>query len=595
MKRKTVSVWVGGAAGDGIASVGESLAKIFARNGLHVYAYNSYQSVIRGGHVWWQMRAGSDKVYTQPENCHLLIALNQDTIDQHALGVESGGGILYNSDKLQVRPEHLAKGAQNMGLPMSKLAKLPIMQNTVATGAFMFLTDLPLESLQKALEERFGKKKPEVVQPNIDAARAGYEYAKQNWKSLGLGLELSNKQRLVMTGNQAIAVGALAANCKFFSAYPMTPASSIMHFLAPHGPKHGMVMKQCEDEIASMNMAVGAGQMGVRAMTATSGGGFSLMTEAVGLAGMLEVPVVVVNVQRGGPSTGLPTKTEQGDLFQVLGASQGEYPRIILAPQTLEDAFMTTAESFNLAERYQCPVLIISDLMLSEHTETIDTLNLNVRFDRGDVLSEWKGTTPYLRYQDVPTGISPRIYPGTPNAMYVSASDEHNERGEVISDVFTDPVMRKKIVEKRMRKIDEAKKEVAQLFPVKLEGPADAEVTLVGWGSTYNLLKALQRRLEEEGTQANILMIKVIAPFLSEEVAAILAQCKRPIMIENNYTSQMARLIRMETGFNIKDRVLKYDGEPFPAGLAYAQVKKILSKKNSAAEAGEVLRVGAAV
>src|SRR5882724_10340838 len=223
MKRKTVSVWVGGAAGDGIASVGESLAKIFARNGLHVYAYNSYQSVIRGGHVWWQMRAGSEKVYTQPENCHLLIALNQDTIDQHALGVEKGGGILFNSDRLQARPEHLANGAQSMGLPISKLTKLPIMQNTVATGAFMYLTDLPLESLEKALQERFAKKKADVIQANIEAARAGYEYAKQNWKSLNLGLELSHKQRLVMIGNQAIAVGALAANCRFYAAYPMTP------------------------------------------------------------------------------------------------------------------------------------------------------------------------------------------------------------------------------------------------------------------------------------------------------------------------------------------------------------------------------------
>jgi len=579
MKRKTVSVWVGGAAGDGIASVGESLAKIFARNGLHVYAYNSYQSVIRGGHTWWQMRAGSEKVYTQPENCHLLIALNQDTIDRHALGVEKGGGILFNADKLQVRSDHLVNGIQSMGLPMAKLAKLPIMQNTVATGAFMFLTDLPLESLEKALQDSFGKKKPEVIQPNIDAARAGYEFAKAHWKSLGLGLELSKKQRLVMTGNQAIAVGALAANCKFFSAYPMTPASSIMHFLAPNGPKHGMVMKQCEDEIASLNMAVGVGQMGVRAMTATSGGGFALMTEAVGLAGMFETPVVIVNVQRGGPSTGLPTKTEQGDLFQILGAGQGEYPRVILSPQTIEDAFFTTAESFNLAERYQCPVLLLSDLMLSEHTETVDKLDLNVRIDRGDIVKEWNEATPYLRYKVTPSGISPRVYPGTKNAMYVSPSDEHNERGEVISDVFTDPVMRKTMMDKRMRKMDLAKKEVAKLFPVKLEGPADADVTLVGWGSTYNLLQALARRLTEEGTKVNILMIKVIAPFLSEEVSALLSKAKRPIMIENNYSSLMARLIRMETGFDIKDKILKYDGEPFPAGLAYDEIKKILSRR----------------
>jgi 2-oxoglutarate/2-oxoacid ferredoxin oxidoreductase subunit alpha len=584
MKRKTVSVWVGGAAGDGIASVGESLAKIFARNGLQVYAYNSYQSVIRGGHVWWQMRAGSEKVYTQPDNCHLLIALNQDTIDQHALGVERGGGILFSTDRLQVRPEHLANGAQSFGLPISKLSKLPIMQNTVATGAFMFLTDLPLESLEKALQERFAKKKADVVQANIEAARAGYEYAKSNWKPLGLGLEVSNKQRLVMTGNQAIAVGALAANCKFFSAYPMTPASSILHFLAPNGPKRGMCVKQCEDEIAAMNMAVGAGQTGTRSMTATSGGGFSLMTEAVGLAGMLETPVVVVNVQRGGPSTGLPTKTEQGDLFQVLGASQGEYPRIILAPGTIPEAFHMTTEAFNLADRYQCPVLLISDLMLSEHTETVDTLDLNVRIDRGEIVTESDGNG-YKRYLDTPTGISPRALPGTRGTVYVSPSDEHNEKGEVISDVFTDPPTRKKMVEKRMRKMVHAKAEVARLFPVELEGSANAEITLVGWGSTLNLRRALMRRLEEEGVRVNLLSIRVIAPFLSEEVTAVLAACKRPVIIENNFTSQMGRLIRMETGIHITDRVLKYDGEPFYAGETFQQLKKILSKGPSGAPA----------
>lgn len=584
MKRKTVSVWVGGAAGDGIASVGESLAKIFARNGLHVYAYNSYQSVIRGGHVWWQMRAGSEKVYTQPENCHLLIALNQDTIDQHALGVERGGGILFNSERLQTRPEHLANGAQSMGLPMTKLTKLPIMQNTVATGAFMYLTELPLESLEKALQERFAKKKPEIVQQNIEAARAGYEYAKANWKPLGLGLALSKKQRLVMIGNQAIALGALAANCKFYAAYPMTPASSIMHFLAPHGPKNGLLMKQCEDEISAINMAIGAGQMGVRSMTGTSGGGFSLMTEAVGLAGMLETPVVICNVQRGGPSTGLPTKNEQGDLFQLLGASQGEYPRAIIAPGTIEEAFYTTAEAFNIAEKYQMPVLLLSDLILSEHTETVDGLDLNVRIDRGEFVKEWNQEGPYKRYLDTPSGISPRALPGTPNAMYVSPSDEHNERGEVISDVFTDPPTRKKMVEKRMRKVELARQELAKLFPPKLEGSASADVTLVGWGSNANLLRALMRRLEEMGVKTNILLIKVIAPFLSDEVGALLSSVKHPIMIENNYTSQMARLIRMETGYQIKDRVLKYDGEPFVPSEVLAQIQKILAKGAPAAK-----------
>ncbi len=594
MKRKTVSVWVGGAAGDGIASVGESLAKIFARNGLHVYAYNSYQSVIRGGHVWWQMRAGSEKVYTQPDDCHLLICLNQDTIDQHALGVAKGGGILFNSDRLQVRPEHLKNGAQSMGLPMSQLTKLPIMQNTVATGAFMFLTDLPLASLEKALEERFAKKKAEIIKANIEAARAGYEYAKKNWKALGLGLEVSNKQRLVMTGNQGFAIGALAANCRVYTAYPMTPASSILHFLAPNGPKNGCLVKQCEDEIAAMNMAVGAGQTGARAMTGTSGGGFALMTEAVGLAGMLETPVVVVNVQRGGPSTGLPTKMEQGDLFQVLGASQGEFPRIILGPGTIEEAYQMTVDAFNLSDRFQCPTLMLSDLMLSEHTETVDKLDLNVKIDRGEIVDKWNESDGiYKRYAITPSGISPRVLPGTANAMYVSPSDEHNERGEVISDVFTDPVMRKAMVEKRFRKMDGAKKELAKLYPVVVEGPADADVTLVGWGSSINLRRALLRRLQEDGVKANIFSIKVVAPFLTEEVTAVLSKCKRPVMIENNFTSQMSRLVRMETGIHIKERILKYDGEPFYTGETYAQLKKILSKNPPSATAAEPVTLAA--
>ena len=301
------------------------------------------------------------------------------------------------------------------------------------------------------------------------------------------------------------------------------------------------------------------------------------MTEAVGLAAMLETPVVVVNVQRGGPSTGLPTKTEQGDLFQVLGASQGEYPRIILAPQTIDDAFYTTAESYNLADKYQCPVLILSDLLLSEHTETIDKLDLNVKIDRGEMITEWTGNG-YKRYLNTPTGVSPRALPGTRGTLYVSASDEHNEKGEVISDVFTDPPTRKMMVEKRMRKMDHARRELAALYPPALEGSADAELTLVGWGSTYNLLKALMRRLEESGTRTNLFMVKVVAPFLSDETVAVLSRCKRLVMIENNFTSQMARLLRMETGIHIQDRILKYDGEPFVVSETYEQVKKILTK-----------------
>ena len=366
-----------------------------------------------------------------------------------------------------------------------------------------------MESLEKALQERFASKKADVVQANVEAARAGYEFARQNWKQFGLGLELSNKQRLVMTGNQGIALGALAANCKFYSAYPMTPASSILHFLAPNGPRNGMLVKQCEDEIAAMNMAVGAGQTGARAMTGTSGGGFSLMTEAVGLAGMLETPVVVVNVQRGGPSTGLPTKTEQGDLNQVFGASQGDFPRIIIAPTNLVDCYNSVIEAHNLAEIYQCPVLIISDLLLSESHESayLDEFVHNPVIDRGQLLSEWKGPGRYKRFMFTESGISPRALPGTEGAVYVAGTDEHDEDGVLISDVFTNPVIRKKMMEKRMRKIQD----LAKTFPLpKLVGPEDAEITLIGWGSSEGVIHEAVNLLNKEGVRVNSLIFKYL-------------------------------------------------------------------------------------
>ncbi|MBI3292507.1 MAG: 2-oxoacid:acceptor oxidoreductase subunit alpha, partial [Elusimicrobia bacterium] len=497
--------------------------------------------------------------------------------DQHAEGVQDGGGILFNSDRIQVKPERLPPGTHAFGLPIAQLAKNPIMQNTVAMGALMWLAEFPMSQLTEAIQERFGKKKADVVQANLQAAQAGYDYAKAHWAPLGVTLALKEKRRLLMTGNQAIALGALAAGCKFYAAYPMTPASSILHWLATNGPSHGMVVKQAEDEIAAINMAVGAGHVGVRAMTGTSGGGFALMSEAVGLAAMTETPVVIVSSQRGGPSTGLPTKTEQADLFQLLGASQGDFPKIILAPCNIEDAFLTTAEAFNLAEKYQCPVLIASDLLLSEHQETVDGLDLNVRIDRGALITEWNGNG-YKRYQWTETGISPRAAPGTEGTVYVAASDEHDENGVVISDVFTNPPVRAKMMEKRMRKLEVARQELAQLWPPQLEGPRDAEVTLVGWGSTQGIVREMLRRLAAEGVRANALMIKVLWPFLSEPVGNILNKARRIIVVENNYTGQLARLIRMETGIAAHDKLLKYDGEPFFPGETFAALKALIAQ-----------------
>ncbi len=575
-----VTVGIGGAAGDGLDKTGDTLARTAARLGLHVYAYNSYQSVIRGGHIWLRVRIGQDKVQCHGDHLNALIALNQDAIERHAPEVEPGGVILFNTDKLRVNTalrDHVA----TLPLPVAELTApfgriQPIMQNTVALGALLFLLELEFDVAASVLADTFAHKGKAVIDQNVGLLRAGYDYARDRFVPLGLHWEFSRKRRPFITGNEAFSIGAVAAGCKFYSAYPMTPASSILHWMAAHADRCGIVVKQCEDELAVVNMAIGAGFAGVRAMCGTSGGGFALMTEAIGQAGMIEAPVVIILVQRGGPSTGIPTKTEQADLNQALGASQGDYPRIIIAPTHTADCFHSAVEAFNLAEKYQLPVILISDLLLSEHPETVDPelLPHRVPVDRGDMVTEWdpaNGT--YKRFAFTASGVSPRALPGTPNTLYVAATDEHDEEGILISDVFTNPAVRRKIAEKRMKKMALALKD---LPAPELEGPPDAEVTLIGWGSSRGVIREAIAQLAAHGVRANHLQIKYILPFHADEVRNILSRARRRICVEGNATGQFARHLRAETGIGVDHLILKYDGEPFEPRQITEQVLAIL-------------------
>src|SRR3989449_1728330 len=444
------TVGIGGAAGDGLDKSGDTLAKGVSRMGLYVYAYNSYQSIIRGGHIWLRVRIGEKKVHSHGDHLNLLIALNQDTVERHAREVEPGGLVLYNSDRFTCETSLLRDGVLGRPVPVNEITNtlgrvLPIMQNTVLLGALIYLVRLEFDSTVGVLADTFGHKGQAVIDQNVKILRGGFDYAKEHFVPLMKDAwKFSRIRRPFVTGNELFALGAVMAGCKFYSAYPMTPASSILHWMASHGEKCGVVVKQCEDELAVMNMAIGAGHAGVRAMCGTSGGGFALMTEAIGMAGMIEAPVVVVEVQRGGPSTGIPTKTEQADLNQVFGASQGDYPRAIIAPADEEDCFRSTVEAFNLAEKYQMPVTIISDLLLSEHPETVspESLKVNVPIERGELVTSWNGNGKYKRYAFTPSGISPRALPGTEGTLYVAATDDHDEEGILISDVFTSPPVR---------------------------------------------------------------------------------------------------------------------------------------------------------
>ena len=357
-------------------------------------------------------------------------------------------------------------------------------------------------------------------------------------------------------------MGGAAAGVKFYAAYPMSPSTGVLHWMAQHAHELGIMVRQVEDEIGVANMVIGAAHAGCRAMCATSGGGFALMTEAIGAAAMMEIPAVFINVMRAGPSTGVPTKTEQGDLWQVLGASQGDFERFIVAPKDVLDAYNTVPELFNLVDRAQCPGIIISDLLISEGTFNVDPdlVDFQPEIDRGALVVDPSPNGNYLRYADTESGISPRVVPGYEGFVHVVTTDEHDEDGVIISDEFTHPHKRRRSVEKRARKFLGV---AADVSPPTLEGPQDAEVTLVGWGSTYGVIREAIEMLSEQGVVANQFAIKWIVPFHSEVVEEVLSSAKRVLIVENSHSGQFARYLRSETGFSAHGHIRKYDGEPF--------------------------------
>jgi 2-oxoglutarate ferredoxin oxidoreductase subunit alpha len=561
-----VIVGIAGAAGDGLDKTGDTLARTASRLGLSVFAYNSYQSIIRGGHIWLRIRLAEGKVTNHGDALHALMVLNQDSLERHVAEVEPGGVVFYDRDRVRPVPTLMRREVQEFGLPVRELAqpfgKVPaVMQNAVLLGAMLFWLEFEFAVTREVLQDTFAHKSPEIAHQNTALAQAGYQYAEQNaLRPVGLSWDFGRIRRPFVTGNEALAMGAVAGGCKFYAAYPMTPASSILHWLVAHSEAAGVLVKQAEDELAVINMAIGASLSGVRAMGGTSGGGFALMSEAIGLAAMLEAPVVIVNSQRGGPSTGLPTKTGQEDLNQVLGASQGDYPRIVMAPYNTRDAYYSAAEALNLAERFQCPVIILSDLLLSEHPETLEPSDLQAALpiDRGHLLAE--APVGYKRYQMTTDGISPRVLPGTPGTTFVAASDEHDEEGNVISDQFTNAPLRRKMHEKRMRKMDGV---LPLLEPPCLAGPQDAEVTLVGWGSTWGAIQEAVTQLAADGIVANHLHLKYLIPFHRDHVRKILSGSRQIAVVENNISGQFARHLLAETGIRPAHLILKYDGEPF--------------------------------
>ncbi len=576
-RKLDLALAIGGAAGQGIATPGNILARLLAGRGLHVHAYNAYQSIIRGGHIFLTIRTSDRPLGSHGDRLDVLVCLNQDTMDRHLRLMGPGTSVIFNGDR--VKPGEAQEGVRLCPVPVHELTgndPNPALQNTVALGVLMHLLGLDPALLKDSLTRQFGRKGPDVLDPNLRAGLAGFEHARGRFSPLPTPIPRGGTPLGLWSGNDALAMGGAAAGVKFYCAYPMSPSTGVLHWMSRHARELGILVRQVEDEISVANMTIGAAHAGCRAMCATSGGGFALMTEAVGMAGMMEVPVVFIDVQRGGPSTGLPTKTEQADLWQALGASQGEFPRVVVAPTDALDAFRTIPELFNLVDRYQCPGIVLSDLLISEGTFSADpgAIDLHPAIERGETILEGSSPGGYRRYLDTGSGISPRAVPGLEGFEHVVSTDEHDEDGGIISDEFTDPRVRRKMVEKRARKFQDALDRIPA--PV-LEGPAGAEVTLVCWGSTRGVLREARERLEEEGVACNLLAIKWLVPFHAAAVAAILAAARRTVVVEQNHSGQFARYLRSETGIAAAAHIRKYDGEPLQPHHVVEGVRAILA------------------
>ncbi len=568
-----ISLRIGGEAGYGIMQAGLMFSKCCSRIGLHVFDYTEYPSLIRGGHNTYQVRAEEGPVNSHLRTVDVLIALDEPTLTLHADELKDDSLIIY--DEKAIHPEHsrLKRGIR-CPMPLKELVAEvggpEIMQNTLALAAALGIVDYPFAVFEGIIRDSFGEKKQEVADQNVAVARKGYDYAKERYghhSHYRLTPVADAPKRMVITGNEALALGAVKGGLKFYAAYPMTPSSSILHTLAAWQERHGIVVKQGEDEIGVVNMAMGAGYAGVRSMCATSGGGFALMNETYAMAGIAEIPIVICEVQRPGPASGMPTWTDQGDLQYVLHAGHGEFPRIVLAPGDVEECFWLAVEALNTAEQFQTPVIIISDKYLAESHRTMDPPDVSkVRIERGRIVRE--EPQHYLRYENTADGISPRTLPGVPAGFHLCNSYEHDEFGWTTEEA----ALRNRQVEKRARKLESYRKE--QLQPA-LVGPEQAAVTIVSWGSTKGPVRDAMAWLAKDGYAAEHLHLTHLSPFPSATVTKLL-EGKRTLLVENNSLGQLGILIRAETGIVLQERLLRYDGRPIEPEQVYDKVRAML-------------------
>lgn len=567
-QRDSVSIVLCGEAGQGIQTIEVFLIRLFKAAGYHIFASKEYMSRIRGGSNSTEIRVSSRPVLAYTDQIDILIPLDREALPHLEKRITPETRILGEVAKI-LPPDHLTVH----DIPFSEIAAAignPVFANTVASGVIAGLFAIDSDLLNNMMRQLFATKSEEIINRNLEAVGKGYQLGTELWESGRIFFEppsTSNIQdNIIVSGAEAVAMGALAGGCDFISSYPMSPGTGVLTYLAQYSRDFPIVVEQAEDEISAINMALGAWYAGGRAMVTTSGGGFDLMAEGISLAGMIESPVVVHLAQRPGPATGLPTRTEQADLELVLYTGHGEFPRIILAPGNINEAFDLTQKAFQMADNFQAPVFILTDQFLVDSYCNVPAFDPN----QHTVMPQIVETTPdYRRYQITSTGVSPRGIPGFGAGLVGVDSDEHDEAGHITEDLD----LRVKMQQKRLRKMELIQ---SAIIPPELVGHPDYRVLIVGWGSTYEAIKEALAILNKK--EIALLHLKQVYP-LAPEIATHLKKATQTIIVEQNATCQLGKLIQLTTGISIREQILKYNGMPFSVEELADQIQARLAKE----------------
>ncbi|HZJ83301.1 MAG TPA: 2-oxoacid:acceptor oxidoreductase subunit alpha [Clostridia bacterium] len=550
------TILVGGSAGQGMDTFAGILEKTLKRNGFHVFSHSDYMSRVRGGHNFIQVRFSDKAIATYDSLVDIIFALNEETVKVHKGRLKEGGIVIADND--------IAEEEDLVHLPLKEVAKElknVRVASTVGLGVILKHFGLPMDVAIEVLKERF---REDIAQMNIEALKGGYELVESKYK-----LEAREDKNILINGNNAVGLGAVAAGCRYYCGYPMTPSTGVLSYMSSSSEKMGIVVDQIEDEVGALNMALGASYAGVRAMTGSSGGGVALMVEALSLAGMIETPVVLINVQRPGPATGLPTRTEQADLRFIIHAGHGEFPKMVIALRNAQDAFYQTARAFNIADKYQIPVILLSDQELADSNTTFKPFDFSkITIERYLASQEDIGEDRYKRYKYTDSGISPRLIPGKVSGQVVLVdSDEHDEYGNITESAET----RIKMVDKRAKKMEGLVKEIQEPWFIGTEEP---ENLIVAWGSTYGAIKDAVDRLTDEGFSIGALIFGDIWPFPKKKLSELSKKAKCLIDIEQNSTGQLESIIREELLIKCDHRILKYDGRALNGDEIYERLKE---------------------